>query len=89
MKGMRKFKEAGESHLPLVTVGCEIGIEIIPKASFSAYLSLIENTARSRRAFASQCSPTRHPMSLYSNLIWSSKTVIVFDNVFAEAATES
>ena len=53
MKGMQKFKEAGESHLPLVTVGCEIGIEIIPKASFSAYLSLIENTARSRRAFAS------------------------------------
>ena len=81
MKGTRKFKEAEGSHLPLVIVGCQISFEIIPKASFSAYLSLLVNAARSRRAYASQCSPTRHALSLHTNLILSSKTGIVFDNL--------
>ena len=34
MKGTRKFEEGEGSHLPLVTVGCQISIEIIPKSVF-------------------------------------------------------
>ena len=34
MKDMRKFKEAEGSNLPLVIVGCQISIEIIPKSIF-------------------------------------------------------